>query len=179
MKRWIVLLRGINLGARNRVAMPKLRDALGHAGFADVATYLQSGNVVLSADTGEADLVQRCRAVVSERFGLDVGIVVRTEPELAAVVAGNPIPEAVEDPKRYQVTFFARPPDPALVARLEQLVSGSERFAQRGREAYAWHPAGVARSKLWAQLGSSRLGITATSRNWTTVMALREMAASS
>jgi uncharacterized protein (DUF1697 family) len=63
------------------------------------------------------------------------------------------------------------------VKKLEQAVAPTERFVVRGREVYAWHPAGVARSKLWALLAGDKLGVTATSRNWTTLTKLLELAA--
>jgi uncharacterized protein (DUF1697 family) len=163
VSRKVVLLRGINLGSHNRIAMPKLRAALEAAGFDDVRTYVQSGNVVLSSPLTPAKLAATCKRLVADRFGLDVDVVVRTRAQLAA------------DPKRYQVTFLSARPSPELVAELAALAAGKERFAAHGREFYAWHPAGVARSKLWARLAGKGLGVTATSRNWATVTKLLEL----
>jgi uncharacterized protein (DUF1697 family) len=172
----IVLLRGINLGARNRIAMPALRTALGEVGFGEVRTYLQSGNVVLEAK-GAAQTARRVEAVIAERFGLDIPVVVRTHAELARVVRKNPLGKVAIDPKRYQVSFLEKKLGAATVQKLEAAAAESERFVVDGREVYAWHPAGVARSKLWALLAGRDLGVTATSRNWTTVTKLLELAA--
>jgi uncharacterized protein (DUF1697 family) len=155
--RQIVLLRGINLGARNRVAMPALRELLTGAGFENVRTYVQSGNVVLET--------RRTPAVVA-----------RTRDELAEVVRRNPLGDVADNPKRYQVSFLESEPDPKIVERLNGLTVDGERLVAIGREIYAWHPAGVARSRLWAGLAGKGLGTTATARNWTTVTALLEMA---
>jgi uncharacterized protein (DUF1697 family) len=174
--RQIVLLRGINLGARNRVAMAQLRELLTNAGFDDVRTYLQSGNVVLSSDASPADLAQECEHRISSALGLEIAVVVRTRSELARVVRRDPLGDVADDLKRYQVTFCSSEPDPALVRRLAERASDTERFASLGRELYAWHPDGVGRSKLAAQLGGKALGVTATARNWTTVTSLLQMA---
>ena len=173
----IVLLRGINLGSTNRVAMPKLREALAEAGFEDVRTYLQSGNVVLTSDLRPDTLGQRCRRLVADEFGLDVDVVVRTRRELANVVRRNPLGDVVTDPKRYQVSFLAKKLPAQALARLEAAVMPPEQLVAIGRELYAWHPKGVARSRLWAQLAGKQLGVVATARNWTTVTSLLELAA--
>ena len=172
----VVLLRGINLGPQRRIAMPALREALTGAGFTGVRTYVQSGNVVLGAgSTGEA-LGAEVAALILERFGLEVPVLTRTAAELARVVERNPFPEAADDPKRYQVAFLGEELEPELVERLSATASAQESFAAIGRELYAWHAVGVARSKLWNAIAGWRLGTTVTARNWTTVTTLLEMA---
>lgn len=174
--RHVVLLRGVNLGPRNRVSMADLRDALEGAGFADVVTYVQSGNVVVTSRKSAARVASDCRRLIEARFGLDIAVVVRTRDELARVVARNPLGDVATDPKRYQVSFLDAEPSRAVLERLEALATGPERFVAIGKELYAWHPAGVARSKLWAALAGQSLGVTATARNWTTVTKLLELA---
>jgi len=174
--RQIVLLRGINLGSRNRIAMPRLRDVLEAAGFADAATYVQSGNVVLESDVKSTRLAEQCTRLIASEFGLDIAVIVRTRDELAAVIERNPLGDVVNNPKRYQVSFLAEEPSSELVEKLAAAALDSERFIAIGRELYAWHPDGVARSKLWGRLAGRDLGITATARNWTTVTALLALA---
>jgi uncharacterized protein (DUF1697 family) len=175
MPRHVVLLRGINIGSRNRISMPQLRAALEEAGFSDVQTYVQSGNVVLESRAKPEAVQRKVEQVIAERFGLEISVVVRTEAELAAVVKRNPHARVAKDPKRHQVTFCSAKLDPEVVKRLESLPVSGEKLAVHGREVYAWHPAGVARSRLWNELAGKRLGVTATSRNWTTVEALLEL----
>jgi uncharacterized protein (DUF1697 family) len=165
----VAFLRGINVGSRNRVSMAELREQLANAGFDDVRTYLQSGNIVLSSKASPASVARRCEEAIGERFGLEIAVVVRTRDELADVVRRNPLGDVAKDPKRYQVSFLDAEPDPALVDKLAEVAAASERFEVIGREIYAWHPAGVARSKLWTLLAGKGLGVTATARNWTTV----------
>lgn len=176
MERRIVLLRGINLGPRNRVPMPELRALLTDAGYEEVRTYVQSGNVVLTSDDPPDALERESARLINERFGLDIPVIVRTHKELAAVVKRNPLAGVATDPKRYQVSFLERELDPARIEALNAVATEPERLVAAGRELYAWHPDGVARSKLWAKLAGTGLGVKATARNWNTVEQLLEMA---
>jgi uncharacterized protein (DUF1697 family) len=170
-------MRGINLGATRRVPMPELRSLLGEAGYGEVRTYVQSGNVVLESDASADELERRCAKLIGDRFGFEVPVVVRTQDELAAVVELNPLGDVVTEPKRYQVSFLSGELSPDKLAQLEALRAEPEALHVEGREIYAWHPEGVARSKLWNKLAGSGLGVTATARNWTTVCTLLEMVA--
>jgi uncharacterized protein (DUF1697 family) len=175
MARQIVLLRGINLGATNRIAMAELRELL-ERDFDDVRTYLQSGNVVLSSTAKPEQLGRKCERLVADRFGIDIKVVVRTRSELAKVVQRNPLAKVAVNPKRYQVSFLEKKPAAATIKKLEAAAVEGEQVVVIGREAYAWHPEGVARSKLWTELAGRGLGVTATARNWTTVTKLLELA---
>jgi uncharacterized protein (DUF1697 family) len=174
--RQIVLLRGINIGPRNRIAMPELRAALEHAGYKDVATYVQSGNVVLSTSAKAEQTAGKVERMIKQRFGLDIDVVVRTRAQLARIVERNPLADVATDPKRYQVSFLDGKLDRATVQKLEAAAAEQERLVVDGGEVYAWHPGGAARSKLWALLAGRGLGVKATARNWTTVTKLLELA---
>ena len=176
MSKRILLLRGINIGPARRVAMPKLREALTAAGMKDVETYVQSGNVIVSSRKSSDKLARETERAIADEFGFDVDVVARTRDELAEVVKLNPLGDVADNPKLYQVSFLAEAPDPDVVQELTKLAHKSERLVADGRELYAWHPEGVARSKLWAGLAGKKLGVTATARNWTTVTTLLEMA---
>jgi uncharacterized protein (DUF1697 family) len=171
----IVLLRGVNIGPRNRVPMPELRKLLTEAGFDDVRTYVQSGNIVLSSTKTPSQVSRAVEREIARAFGLDIAIVVRTRAELAKVVQRNPLGDVADDPKRYQVSFLDAKPSRAVLRKLEEAAVPPEQLVAVGREIYAWHPAGVARSKLWALLAGRDLGVTATARNWTTVTKLLEL----
>jgi uncharacterized protein (DUF1697 family) len=174
--RHVVLLRGINLGPRNRIAMPALRAALEGAGFDEVETYVQSGNVVLESKASAKEVGRQVERLIADEFGLDVAVVVRTRSALARVVERNPLADVATNPKRYQVSFLDGKPTAAVLRKLEDVAAPAERFVHAGSEIYAWHPEGVARSKLWAMLAGRGLGVTATARNWTTVTKLLELA---
>ena len=159
--------------------MPELRALLTDAGFDDVKTYVQSGNVVLTSSLSADKLGARCENLIAERFGFEVDVIVRTADEIAEVVARNPLADVADNPKRYQVSFLDREPDPDVVEKVAALAAPSEKLVAIGREMYAWHPEGVGRSKMWTKLAGTTLGVRATARNWTTVTTLLEMASGS
>ena len=170
------MLRGINLGPARRVPMPELRTLLTGAGYTDVATYVQSGNIVLSGDEPLEQLEPAVAALIEDHFGFEVPVIGRSAQQLAAVLAHDPIPGAAQDPKHYQVTFLASEPAADVVAGLAERAGETERVVAHGRELYSWHPDGIARSKLATSLTAKALGASATARNWTTVTMLAEMA---
>jgi uncharacterized protein (DUF1697 family) len=172
----VLMLRGINLGPNRRVPMARLRELLTGAGYEDVRTYVQSGNVVLDSTAKPAELERESARLISEEFGFEVAVIARTRAELAKVVRTNPLGDLADDPKRYQVSFLSAKLDAETVKALEARVAEPERFVAIGRELYAWHPDGVARSKLWNSLAGKSLGVIATARNWTTVTTLLAMA---
>jgi uncharacterized protein (DUF1697 family) len=175
MARYVALLRGINLGATRRVSMPDLRALLTERGYQDVATLVQSGNVVLSTPVKAAELPARLEGELADAFGLDIPVLVRTRAQLAEVVEADPFAGVATEPKRYYVTFFAaKPPAAALKAVLDR-DWGAEQVTARGREIYAWHPDGLQSSKLARAIGAERLG-SGTARNWNTVTGLLELA---
>lgn len=176
MARHIALLRGINLGPKNRIGMPALRDALGAAGLDNVRTYVQSGNVILDSKLRPTALSARCHDVIAEAFGLDIPVITRTRDELANIVERNPLGDVAENLKRYQVCFLEAEPAPEVIEKLEAAAGPGERVLASGRELYTWHPEGVARSKLWSRVAAPSLGVASTSRNWTTVTTLLALA---
>lgn len=177
----VVLLRGINLGPSNRLAMPALREALAAAGFENPRSHLQSGNIVLDTDLEESALSHTVQTLITQQFGLNVPVVCRSGQELVRVMADNPLSELADrEPKRFQVTFLSGRLQDGIAKRLTPLATTSERVAVGEREIYAWHPDGIARSKLALKLGARAglgQGVIATSRNWATVLALVKMAA--
>jgi uncharacterized protein (DUF1697 family) len=172
----IALLRGINLGAHNRIPMAELRALLGELGYPDARTLVQSGNIVLGADVSPNRLAGELEGAIADRFGVQTPVVVRTREELAAVVALDPLGDVAEEHKLYQVSFLSAEPDPVSVAKIAQEDFGPERFVHVGREIYAWHPDGIHSSRLARMLSDKRLGVVATARNWKTTTKLLEMA---
>jgi uncharacterized protein (DUF1697 family) len=172
----VALLRGINLGSRNRIAMAELREHLSALGYGDVRTLLQSGNVVLTAEAPRERLARELEREIASRFGVETQVVVRTREELAAVVALDPLRDVVDRDKLYQVSFLSSEPDPQAVRAIAAVDVAPERFAHVGREIYAWHPNGIQRSPLAKLLSDRHLGVTATARNWNTTVRLLELA---
>jgi uncharacterized protein (DUF1697 family) len=166
----------VNVGGRNKLPMPALREALESSGMEDVTTYVQSGNVVLESKAKPQALAREVEATIADSFGLEVAVVVRSRAELAAIVKRDPLGEVAGEEKLYQVTFCSEKPARAAVAKLAERAVEGERLLAHGREVYAWFPHGVGRSKLAAQLSRQDLGVVATARNWRTVKRLLELA---
>jgi uncharacterized protein (DUF1697 family) len=172
MPTWVALLRAVNLGARNKVSMPPLRAALTGAGFTDVRTYVNSGNVVLDSPLrSPAEVGTAVHDVVLEHFGVDTPVMVRTGPQLAAVLDWNPFPEAAaERPNLVSVLHLAAEPDPAAV---ETLLAGDHapvRVAHRGQELVVDWFDRTGRPVVDRAL--AKVGVPATARNWRTLTAL-------
>lgn len=173
--RWVALLRGINVGRARQVAMPRLAEILGDAGYGDVRTHLRSGNVLLTSPLGEQELAAALAGAIEAEFGFAVPVVLRTATELAAVLAHDPLGGSATDPSRYSVTFLPAPPDAARVAALPPPEAGE--YALHGRELYLWLPEGMARSPMGTWPWDRLLGVAGTNRNWNTVRKLAELSA--
>ena len=176
MTRYALLLRGVNVGTKNSLPMAELRAMLTKLGCTDVQTYVQSGNVVLSSQAKSETVRRQVEQAIADSFDLEIPVVVRTRAELTAVVKRNPLGKVATEPKRYQVSFLSGKLSAKVARELEETAAPDERVVVSGREVYAWHPQTIARSKLWAKLAGKTLGVTATSRNWTTVEALLALA---
>ena len=168
---WVALLRAVNLGARNKVPMARLREVL--AGGCDgVRTYIASGNAVFRSDVERAELARRLERAILAEFSVETPVILRTADELAAVVERHPY----EDESRTHVAFLAAKPVPARVKALAALDVAPDRIVVDGLEAY-WHlPGGVQGSQLSGARLEKELGVAATVRNWRTVTRLAEMA---
>lgn len=168
----ICLLRGVNLGGHNRVAMRDLAALFESLGLADVRTYIQSGNVLFSG--GSRIGAEQLSEAISARFGLSVPVVLRSADQLARVVSSNPL--AGRDEAALHVGFLEAKPAPSALKALDPSPWRPEEFAVRNSELYLHLPGGMGRSKLPAHLGR-RLGVRITFRNWRTVTTLAELAA--
>ncbi len=174
----IALLRGINVGGKNRLPMKDLAAMFVDAGCDDVRTYIQSGNVVFGADqTLAEDIPSRIGASIRDRFGYEVPVVIRRAPDLEAIVEANPFLEAGAETDRLHVVFLADAPHAEHVEALDPDRSPPDEYAVRGSEIYLHCPNGLARSKLTNAYFDSRLLTVSTMRNWKTVRKLLELAA--
>lgn len=173
-ERYAALLRAVNLGPHNRVAMSDLRALVEGLGHHDVATYVQSGNIVFTADASDrAALVMAIEGAIAERLGLDVSVLLRNGRELRAVLAANPFARA--DLGRLYVTFLAAAPEPAGVAALQASPHEPDEVVAVGSEVYLHCPAGYGVSKLSNTVLEKKLARRATTRNWRTVTKLAEL----
>lgn len=174
MPTWVSLLRAVNLGARNKLNMPALGDSLAAAGFADVRSYAQSGNVIIrSAHRSPGKVSAAVRQTIAADLGVGVPVIVRSPAQLAAVVANNPYLDADQRPTQVHVVFLDGDPDADAVQALRATDFGPDGCEVIGREVYLSFATTSQGSRLNAAVG--RLGVEGTARNWRTVLALVEM----
>ncbi len=173
----VALLRGINLGGKNRLSMSALSAVFTEAGCTDVRTYIQSGNIAFrAAPRVAASLAEEVARRIERRHGLRVPVVLRTARELERVARNNPFLRAGADPDVLHVMFLADLPRKSAVSGLDARRSPPDEFALAGREIYLCCPQGIARTKLTNAYFDSRLATTSTVRNWRTVLKLIELA---
>jgi uncharacterized protein (DUF1697 family) len=156
--------------------MRELRELFVALGHDDVATYIQSGNVMFRTGRDDrAAVAEDIRSAIEAMTGHRVPVVLRTAPELARVIAANPYGDHMETKPLY-VTFLERPPDEDAVGRLDAGVGGTDEFRVAGREVYVWCPGGYGRTALSNGFFERRLMVPATTRNWRTVTKLAQLA---
>jgi uncharacterized protein (DUF1697 family) len=172
-RRYVCLLRGINLGARNRVPMSRLRQICEAEGCEEVQTYIASGNVVLTSSLSPAIIGRRLERAIETEFRINIKVAVFTEAQLTAVVKNNPFPDA--EPGTVHVAFAAQPITKAQIERLRRLHLPPEELGVRGRHIYFHLPNGYGRARLPTEIDRV-VGKATTVRNWRTVLALNEMA---
>jgi uncharacterized protein (DUF1697 family) len=158
--RFVVLLRGINVGRNKRLAMADLRALLADAGYTAVTTVLNSGNAVVTGpDEPPAAHAARIRAAIAERTGLDVAVVVLTADQLRAVVDAHPFADIADDGSRMMAHVLAEPPGDLPVPEHTRVV---------GQVVYQWCPDGL----MAAPAVELPRGALVTTRNWNTITKL-------
>ena len=174
---FVAFLRAVNLGRVNRVPMAGLRTALTDAGYGDVRTHLQSGNVVLrSAKRSASAVARQIEQVVAAEFGVNADVMVRTGAELANIVRTNPLARGRTKPDMLHVAFLKQRPTAAVTRALAGRTFGDDEFVIRGAEIYLRYPHGVAGSKMNTALFEGALGTPGTVRTWKVVTRLNELA---
>jgi uncharacterized protein (DUF1697 family) len=174
--RFIVLLRAINVGGR-KAPMAELREACCEAGLADVESYIQSGNLVLSSDEAAEAIEAAVEAIIAQRFGFSSEAMARTTAQWSALADANPFPDAAAArPKHLHLGLAKRPIALEAIARIAERATLGERVALAGEALWIDFAGGVGESKLTPAVLDKAAGSTVTLRNWTTVLMLRAMA---
>jgi uncharacterized protein (DUF1697 family) len=175
--KYVSLLRGINVSGKNRIKMDSLIKLYEDLKFANVQTYIQSGNVVFTgANEKPAALAARIESGILKAWKLEVPVIIRTAAEWKKLVAENPlIKSKTLDESSLYVAFLSNEVDPTLGAALKRYCTAGEEFHITGREVYLAYPAGAGKTKLTNAMLEKNLETVATSRNWRTTLTLREM----
>ncbi|CAH2399679.1 DUF1697 domain-containing protein [Mesorhizobium escarrei] len=175
-KIFVALFSGINVGGNRIVKMAELRSFFEELGFGDVATYVQSGNVVFRSAKGDAaTLTKKLEAAFEKKWGFFSRIMVRDLGWFERLVAENPYPEVAGEPTKLHAYVLERSPTADEVARLAEKCTGPERFKINSDVLYLHAPEGLGKS-VFAILIPRTLKVPGTARNWRTIQALLEMA---
>ena len=169
MMRWLVMPRGINVGKINRVPMAELVTRLEGAGFEDVITIGQSGNIIVTAPGPEEKVCASVRALMASAFGVDVPVMARSADEIRAILDANPLQDVATDGSKYLAIFLYTAPSQAQAAALEAEDFSPEVVRIRGRTAFVWAPDGVKAMRVSHTALEKRFRVTATARNWNTL----------
>lgn len=177
METYIAILRGINVSGQKMIKMQELKAHLEEAGLQNVRTYIQSGNVIFGYKKAGVDKLEGViKKMIADKFGFDVPVIVKTAEELVAVSRNNPfIVKRKEDTDKQHVTFLAEEPRKELLDKFAAPANIPDEYVIRGKAIYLLCPNGYGQTKLTNNFFESKLKVTATTRNWKTVMKLVEM----
>jgi uncharacterized protein (DUF1697 family) len=170
---FVVLFRGV--GGKIQLPTKPLRETLGEAGFGNVATYIASGNAVLTSDLRADDIGARVSALVRQKFGFEKAVMVVPLSAWSRLIARNPFPEAVKEPTTLHVFVLEAAPRRNRVEALLAKAAPGERVAVSGNVLYFHAPQGFGTSRLPPVIDRT-LGTASTARNWNTVVKLEQLA---
>jgi uncharacterized protein (DUF1697 family) len=177
MTTFVALLRGINVGGKNRIPMAELRSLCERLGYRNVRTLIQSGNVVLDGRGKPAALEADLERGIARSLGLEIPVVARTAESFASCLALNPLREAsASDPSHVLLGLSKSRPTPGAARALQERATAGERIEVVGEALWFHYPLGVGRSKLTPALIDRLVGSTVTARNVTTATKLVELA---
>lgn len=176
MESYIAILKGINVGGHNKIKMADLKSAMEESGFYSISTYIQSGNIFFRlAGTSRKELSIRITTLIKDRFGFNVPVIIRSQPELRRILNNNPfINDPDIDTKKLHVTFLSGVPNPTVMANFNASEYLPDQFEIRDSEVYLCCPNGYGRTKLTNSFFERILKLTATTRNWKTVCKLAD-----
>ena len=172
-----LLLRGINVGGNNKIAMSDLKALLADLGYDDITTILNSGNAVVSTADSAAKAESHVSTAIASSLDLKIEVMARTHDELAAVVDADPLGSLVTNPSHYAVAFLRSVPPKDALAAVDPQAYAPECWKLIGRELFIWYANGQAKTKLVGSFWEKQLKMAATARNWNTVQKLRDLTA--
>jgi uncharacterized protein (DUF1697 family) len=166
MATYVAFLRGVNLGPTNKISMPELRAMAEDLGYTDVATYINSGNLIISSSKKAASVEREIADAIKDRFGYPIDVTVRTSAQLKKILADNPYPDG--NPSQVAVAFLTKPPSADAQQKVAAVAADYEPFTVAGQQVYVNYTQGLGRSKL-AEKFSDIIGVSSTARTIRTV----------
>jgi uncharacterized protein (DUF1697 family) len=174
----ISMLRGVNVGAHNRIKMDDLRAVYKSLKLEDPQTYVQSGNVIFrTKEKNLAKLSKNIQDAIEKKFKFRPEVILRTADELRGAIAASPFAgRANLEPGKILVTFLSGVPAREAHTAFDRFKDFPEEVHLKGSELYIYFPNGAGRSKLpWSSV-EKLMKVTGTARNWNSVTKMLEMA---
>lgn len=179
MSKFIALLRGINVSGQKQIKMSELKTLFEEKGFQDVETYIQSGNVILSAkEKSNKKLEDKISSTIKSKFGFDVNAIVVTPEEIGHVIQSNPFLKKKKDTEKLYVTFLSENPSAENIKKLKAVDYSPEEYFIDKRFIYLFEPTGYGKARLNNNFFENKLKVFGTTRNWKTVNKLFELSKS-
>ena len=175
MNKYIVLLRGINVGGNNKLPMAELRTLLSDNGYKNVATYIQSGNILLYSTNSTEKINEHITRLIKQQFDYNIPVVTLTAEEIKKCFLENPYLKTEEDIKKLHVTFLKNIPKNDLVENLEINSVNNDSYTIVGKTIYLHIPDDYHKTKFSNTQFEKKLNTQATTRNWRTTTKLYEM----
>jgi len=178
MTKRVAILRGINVGGRRKILMADLKNLLNDLGFKTIKTYIQSGNVIFEAEDEESnhELASQIEESISNIFGYDVPVIVRNASQMNKSIQNNPFFKAdLVDIDRLHLTFLKEIPGDENIDKISTYDFPPDKFEIVGDDVFLYCAGKFSDSKLTNAFFESKLKVTATTRNWKTVLALAEL----
>lgn len=181
--RLVALLRAVNVGGRGVLPMAELRQLVADLGHREVATFIQSGNVVFTTDRPANSVAARRQigddisAAIADHNDVRTTVMIRTVGELRGAIQAVPFLSDQPDSSKLMIVFLSDRPTVAAIGSLEPTRFAPDRFEVVGREMFVHFPNGAGKSKFTATYFEKRLGVSGTARNLNTVRKLIDLAA--
>jgi uncharacterized protein (DUF1697 family) len=175
MNRKIGILRGINVGGKRKILMADLKSMCEKLGLKDVKTYIQSGNLIFNSDKPNSELENNLEKAITEKYGFDVPVIVRTKKELENSINNNPFFDKDADIKQLHLTFLKEIPSKENMDKILTFNFEPDKFKIDDKDTFIFCAGKYHESKLTNNFFEKQLKIGATTRNWKTVMKLSEL----
>jgi len=178
MTKRIAILRGINVGGKRKILMVDLKKILSKLGFEDMQTYIQSGNVIFNSTRKHDDLefANEIEQSISNKYGFDVPVIVKTENKLNEAISSNPFFKKKDaDIERLHLTFLKEIPEKEKLENIKSYDYSPDKFEINGNNVFVYCSGKYSDSKLTNKFFESKLKVSATTRNWKTVLKLSEL----
>ncbi|MEO5788295.1 DUF1697 domain-containing protein [Gelidibacter sp.] len=173
MTTFVALLKGINIGGHHKIPMAELRQLLIKAGFQNVQTYIQSGNVIFHSSDKIEGIEDKIQKSIHAHFGFEVSVIVKTHEELQIIFEACPFSNEIKE-KSYFI-MFSRIPDNELVEEVSKITFENETFVIKKDGLYFYNGAGYGQAKFNMNSFERKLNVTATARNYNTMVKLLAM----